>query len=233
MPAPEARVAVLAGASGFVGGELLKLLLDAPEYSRTHALSRRPLSFDHARLANRILPLEGIESRLTGLQCQDAFCCVGSTRRAAGSDAELRRVDVDLVLAFARAVRGCGAQRLVVLSSAGASPTSRHPYLRNKAQMEAGLAELQFPALHILRPGLLLGWRGELRPAELAGALLMPLLNPFLAGGLAQYRGIAARDVAAAMLGAARSQRRGTTVHAGTALSALAQVGRRPLRGST
>jgi uncharacterized protein YbjT (DUF2867 family) len=233
MPAAEARVAVLAGASGFVGGELLKLLLDAADYARTHALSRRPLSLDHARLANRILPLEEVESRLTGLQCQDAFCCVGSTRRSAGSDAELRRVDVDLVLAFARAARGCGAQRLVVLSSAGASATSRHPYLRNKAEMERGLAELGFPALHILRPGLLLGWRGEVRPAELAGALLMPLVNPLLAGRFAQYRGIAARDVAAAMLGAARSQRRGTTLHAGTALAELARAGRRPLRSTT
>jgi uncharacterized protein YbjT (DUF2867 family) len=220
----EGRTAVVAGASGLVGGELLKLLLAVEDYQRVHAVSRRPLPFDHVRLANRIMPLEEVETRLTGLRCHDAFCCIGSTRRKAGSDDELRRVDVDLVLAFARAARACGAQRFVVLSSAGAAPASRHAYLRNKADMEAGLAALGFTSLDVLRPGLLLGWRRELRPAELAGTLLMPLVNPLLGGRLNPWRGISARDVAAAMLGAARSLRRGTYVYAGDGLVTLSRA---------
>jgi len=219
---------VLAGASGLAGAELLKLLLQVEDYQRVHAVSRRPLPFDHARLANRIMPLEQVESRLTGFQCHDAFCCIGSTRRKAGSDQELRRIDVDLVLSFARAVRACGAQRFVVVSSAGAAATSRHAYLRNKADMEAGLAELRFAALDVLRPGLLLGWRRELRAAELAGVLLMPIVNPLLAGRLRPFRGIPARDVAAAMLAAARSMRRGVHVYAGASLEALVPKGRAP-----
>lgn len=226
----ELRTALLAGASGLVGSQLLRLLLDAGEYQRTHAVTRRPLTLDHARLANRIMPLEQVEARLVGLRCDDAFCCVGTTRRTAGSDDELRRVDVDLVLSFARAALACGAQRLVVISSAGASATSRHLYLRIKAEMETRLAELRFPSLDVLRPGLLLGWRAEVRPAELAGALIMPLVNPLLRGRLATYRAIPVGDVAAAMLGAARSHRKGVTVHAGLALPQLARVGRRPAR---
>ena len=225
--AGEGRTAVLAGASGLAGAELLKLLLGVEDYQRVHAVSRRPLPFDHARLANRIMPLEQVETRLTGFQCQDAFCCIGSTRRKAGSDEELRRIDVDLVLSFARAARACGAQRFIVVSSAGAAAASRHAYLCNKAEMEAGLADLKFASLDVLRPGPLLGWRDELRPAEIAATVLMPLLNPFLGGKLQQYRGIAARDLAAAMLGAARSMRRGVYVYAGDALRTLARAGRR------
>lgn len=228
----EPRTAVVAGASGLVGAELLQLLLAIDDYQRVHAVSRRPLPFDHARLANRIMPLEQVEQRLTGFRCHDAFCCVGSTRRKAGSDEELRRVDVDLVLAFARAVRACGAQRFVVLSSAGAATGSRAAYLRNKADMEAALARLGFASLDVLRPGLLLGWRGELRPAEFLGTMLMPLANPLLRGPLEIYRGIHARDVAAAMLGAARSLRRGSYVYAGASLQALARAGRKPSRVS-
>jgi uncharacterized protein YbjT (DUF2867 family) len=224
------RTAVLAGASGFVGAPLLKLLLDAGDYQRTHAISRRPLPLDHARLANRIMPLEQVEERLSGFRCDDAFCCVGGTLHTAGSPDELRRVDVELVLAFARAAHACGAQRFVVISSAGAAADSRHAYLRNKAELEARLLELKFAALDILQPGLLLGWRAELRPAELAGKLLMPLINPLLRGRLARFRAIAARDVAAALLGAARSPRRGTARHAGLALLTLAASGRRPAR---
>jgi uncharacterized protein YbjT (DUF2867 family) len=219
---PEKRVALVAGSSGFVGRALLRRLLDAPEVGRVYALSRRPLSLEHPRLANRILPLETVETALKGLVVHDAYCCLGSTRATAGSDAQRRRVDVDLVLAFARAALSCGAQRLIVLSSAGADRQSRYPYLAAKAEMEAGLRALQFPAMDILQPGLLLGWRGEIRPLELVGGLLCPLINPLLRGRHAVWRGIKATDVASAMVAASRSRRRGVYVYAGEALHALA-----------
>jgi len=218
----EKRVALVAGSSGFVGRALLRVLLDAPEVGRVYALSRRPLSVEHPRLANRILPLETVETALRGLAVHDAYCCLGSTRAAAGSDAERRCVDVDLVLTFARAALACGAQRLIVLSSAGARPDSRYPYLAAKAAMEAGLRQLKFPALDILQPGLLRGWRGEIRPLELLGGLLCPLVNPLLRGRHAIWRGIPAADVARAMHAASRSRRRGVYVYAGESLRALA-----------
>jgi uncharacterized protein YbjT (DUF2867 family) len=219
------RVALVAGASGLTGGLLLRMLLEAPDYARVHALSRRPLTFDHIKLANRIMPLEEAGKRLTGFTCHDAFCCIGSTRREAGSDAELRRVDVDLAVTFARAALACGAQRLVVLSSAGANPASRYPYLRNKAEMERILRSLGFVSLDILQPGMLLGLRREVRPLELLGMALSPLARPFLTGPRAAWRSIAARDVAAAMIGAARSMRRGVYVYAGEGLAGLARAG--------
>ena len=96
--APRAqRVALLAGGSGLVGSELLRLLLMAADYSRIYAVSRRPLPFDNPRLANRIVPLEETSARLTGVHCDDAFCCIGSTRSSAGSAAEREKVDLDLV----------------------------------------------------------------------------------------------------------------------------------------
>jgi uncharacterized protein YbjT (DUF2867 family) len=221
------RVALLAGGSGFVGSELLRQLLLAPEYSRVYAVSRRPLPFDNPRLANRIVPLEETRARLAGMRCDDAFCCIGSTRSSAGSAAEREKVDLDLVVSFARAAHAFSASQLVVVTSAGANPQSRNPYLGVKGRLEVALRELRFASLHIVRPGLLLGARAELRPMEMAGALFMPLVNPLLLGGLAQWRGIAATDVAAAMLAAARSQRRGIHVYAGQELRALARSGRR------
>ena len=221
------RVALLAGGSGFVGSELLRQLLLATDYSRVYAVSRRPLPFDNPRLANRIVPLEETRARLAGMRCDDAFCCIGSTRRSAGSVAEREKVDLDLVVSFARAAHSFGATQLIVVSSAGANPQSRNPYFNVKGRLEVALRDLRFASLQIMRPGLLLGVRAQVRPLELAGTLVMPLINPPLLGGLAQYRGIAATDVAAAMLGAARAQRRGVQVYAGQALRALADSGRR------
>jgi uncharacterized protein YbjT (DUF2867 family) len=219
------RVALLAGGSGFVGSRLLRMLLDAPDYSRVYAVSRRPLPIDHPRLANRILPLAETRAKLTGVQCQDAFCCIGSTRSKSGNAAARQEVDLNLVVSFARAAQALGATRFVVISSAGANSASKNAYLRVKGELETALRELRFASLDILQPGLLLGLRPELRPLEFVAAALMPLINPLLRGSYVRWRGISADEVAAAMLGAARSHRLGVYLYSGLALKALAAQG--------
>jgi hypothetical protein len=83
---------------------------------------------------------------------------------------------------------------------------------------------LGFAALDILQPSVLLAWRAEMRPLELAARLLMPLVNPLLLGRYAAWRGIPARTVAAAMLGATRSGRRGLQRYTWTGIEALARL---------
>jgi uncharacterized protein YbjT (DUF2867 family) len=203
-------VALVAGSSGMVGAQLLPLLLQAPQYTRVHALSRRPLPFDHPRMANRVVRFEAsLQAQLKGLQCQDAFCCLGTTIRDAGSQAAFRAVDRDLVLEFSQLARTCGAERLVVVSAVGANPASKNFYLRVKGEMEKALEGLRFRALDILQPSLLLGSRRDLRPLELGAQLGMWLVNPLLLGGWSRFRAIPAASVAAAMCAAAASGRRG------------------------
>jgi len=220
------RVALIAGSSGLVGTLLIDVLLEAPDYGRVYALSRRPLQREHARLANRIVNFERLATDLKGFSCQDAYCCLGTTLHAAGSEAAFRRVDFDTVLAFARAARAAQAQRFVVVSSVGADPASKNFYLRVKGETEKALEGIGFTSLDIMQPGLLLGSRAEQRPLEFAARLAMPLVNPFLRGPREVYRGIAARTVAEAMLGAARSGRRGVYRYTYPGLVTLA--GRRP-----
>src|SRR5882757_10781954 len=158
------QIALLAGASGFLGNLTLEALLDSGDFSRVFAVTRRPLGREHPRLANRIVQFEQIESQLKGLTCHIALCCLGTTIRQAGSEQAFRQVDIDAVLAFARTAKAAQAQRFVVVSSAGADKTSKHFYLRTKGEMEEALQGLGFVSLDILEPSLLLGWRGEIRP---------------------------------------------------------------------
>jgi uncharacterized protein YbjT (DUF2867 family) len=220
----EQRVALLAGASGFVGRLALDLLLDAPDISRVFAVTRRALGREHPRLANRIVQFEQIESQLKGLTCQLALCTLGTTIRQAGSQQAFRQVDVDTVLAFARTAKAAQAQRFVVVSSAGADPRSKNFYLRTKGDMEAALTGIGFQSLDILQPSVLLGWRGDFRGLELLASTFMPLVNPFLTGKREPFRGIPARAVAAAMLGAARSGRRGVQRYTYSAIVALSRI---------
>jgi len=223
MSSNEPRVALLAGASGLVGGYVLDSLLDAPDFSRVFAISRRPLGREHSRLANRIVQFDKLETQLKGLQCHVAFCCIGTTMKQAGSERAFREVDHDLVLSFARAARAAQAQRFVVVSSAAADPRSKTLYLRVKGEVEQALERMGFPALDILQPGPLLGWRrNDVRPLELLASVLMPLANPFLTGSRMALRGISARTVAAAALGAARSGRRGVYRYTWPSLHQLA-----------
>lgn len=200
------RVALVAGGSGLVGSALLPLLLQAPDYARVTALSRRPLPLESAKLANRVVRFDApLDAQLKGVRCHDAFCCLGTTLRAAGSPAAFRAVDFNLVVAFARAALALGAERFVLVSSVGADPDARTLYLSVKGEAEGAIEALRFRSLHILQPSVLLGLRRERRPLELIAQSLMLALAPLMLGALARYRPISAQQVAAAMLGAARS----------------------------
>jgi uncharacterized protein YbjT (DUF2867 family) len=222
------RIALVAGGSGMVGGALLPLLLQSPHYTRVHALSRRPLPFDHPRLANRVVRFEAsLQAQLKGLQCQDAFCCLGTTIRDAGSQAAFRAIDFELVQEFAQLALNCGAERLVVVSALGANAASKNFYLRVKGEMEKALEAQRLRALDILQPSLLLGARRELRLLELGAQVAMQLVNPLLLGGWSRFRAIPAATVAAAMCGVARNGRRGVYRYTYDAIRNLAAASAR------
>jgi uncharacterized protein YbjT (DUF2867 family) len=226
MQATNGRIALVAGGSGLVGSHLLRELLASPSFTRVIALSRRPLPLEHPRLANRILRFESLETELRGVSCQDAFCCLGTTLRQAGSLAAFRAVDHDLVLRFARFAQTAGAQQLLCISSVGANADSKHDYLRVKGEAERALEALRFPALQLLQPGLLLGRQRDRRLGEmLAGAALM-LVNPLLLGRAQQWRAIPASTVATAMAAIAQTNRRGVHRYLN---DALVRLGSRPV----
>jgi len=217
------KTALIAGCSGLVGARLLPLLLDSGGYSRVLALSRRPLALEHPLLANRVVRFDaGLEAQIAGMRCRHAFCCLGTTQREAGGQAAFRAVDYELVLRVARAALATGAERLVVISAVDASENSRNFYLRVKGETERALATLSFGALDIMQPSVLLGVRRELRALEMLAQALLWALNPLLLGRFARYRGIAAGTVAAAMVTAAGSGRRGISRYTYREIRALA-----------
>jgi uncharacterized protein YbjT (DUF2867 family) len=203
------RIALVAGASGLVGGYLTNALLDAPDYSRVFALTRRPLGREHPKLANRIVNFERMAEQVKGLAANDAYCAIGTTIAEAGSQEAFRNADVNAVLLFARAARAAGATRFVVVSSVGADSNSKKFYLRTKGEMEEAVADVGFVSVDILQPSLLLGPRKALRPLEITGRIFAPLINPLLTGSREAYRAISAETVGRAMLGASRAGRRG------------------------
>jgi uncharacterized protein YbjT (DUF2867 family) len=218
------KIALIAGATGLVGGFALKSLLDAPEYSRVYALTRRPFGKEHPKLANRVVVFDRMQDQLKGLVAQDAFCCIGTTIADAGSQEAFRAADVDAVLLFARAARAAQATRFVVISSVGASSQSKKFYLRTKGEMEEAVSDLGFVSVDILQPSLLLGPRKSLRPLEITGRIFAPLINPLLTGPREAYRAIPAETVGKAMLGAARRGARGVYRYTFSGIRQLSEI---------
>jgi uncharacterized protein YbjT (DUF2867 family) len=205
-----------------VGGLLVDALIEAPDYSRIFALTRRPLGREHSKLANRIVVFERMAGQLKGLAVNDAFCCIGTTIADAGSEDAFREADVDAVVLFAQTARAAGATRFAVVSSVGARSDAKKFYLRTKGEMEDAVTALGFPSLDIFQPSLLLGPRKQMRPMELAGRILSPLVGPFLTGPREIYRPIEASKVARAMIGAARRGGRGIYRHTYASIQQLA-----------
>ena len=78
------RTALIAGATGLVGGFLLRQLLAAPEYDRVISLGRRSLDLAHPKLTQVIADFAALEKTTADLPCDDAFCCLGTTIKRAG-----------------------------------------------------------------------------------------------------------------------------------------------------
>lgn len=220
---------LLAGASGLVGQHVLSQLLAHVDGPRVLAPVRRNLGLRAPRLATVVSDLlladdGALIERLRELSpATDAFvCCLGSTIRKAGSREAFLAVDRDLVLRLAAIARELGARQAIVVSSVGASAQSGNFYLRVKGETERELGELGFDRLDLLRPGLLLGERDESRPGEAIARALTPFTNPLLRGPLRRYRGIAARDVAAAAVALLGRDEPGRFAHENTDLVALA-----------
>jgi uncharacterized protein YbjT (DUF2867 family) len=221
---------MVAGASGLTGSALLRLLLREEGFARVLALSRRPLLLEHARLANRVLRFDELERSLKAQRCTDAFCALGAAGGPRAPEEQLRAVDLQLVVAFARAALAAGATRFVVISAAGADRSAPQAFQRMKGEMEAAVRALAFPCLEVLQPGVVYGPR---RNEPLATTLrhgLLAIASPLLRRSNQSLAAISSDRLAAAMISVARSQRRGAFVSGGEALASLGNVSGRPAR---
>ena len=210
------KTALLAGATGLIGSQLLPLLLASDRYAKVVVVGRRPVPVQHPKLVQVVVELDRLADVRLQLIADDVYCCLGTTIGQAGSKAAFYAVDYLAVVRLAALAAGNFAGQLLVLSSLGADAGSRVFYSRTKGEMEAAVQQTPFRAIHIFRPSLLLGARAQPRLGERVGAVLLGLARPLLVGSLRKYRPVAAAAVAAALLRAAEDDGGGVRVHEGT-----------------
>lgn len=192
------RTALVAGATGLVGREVLAALLADKRYAAIHSIGRRTLPLQHAKLRQTVVNFATLGALP---RVDDVFICLGTTIKVAGSQAAFQAIDRDAVVAVARAARSQGAGGLGVVSAMGADAHSRIFYNRTKGEMEEALQALGFERLLIARPSMLAGQREALeqplRRGEQVALHITRWLKPLIP---ADYRSIAVADVAQALV---------------------------------
>ncbi len=200
-------MALIAGATGLVGKELLALLLADNTCREVHSLVRKLSQIQHAKLHSHVVDFPALtQSPLRLPQIDEVYICLGTTIKTAGSKEAFKAVDFDAFMAVARIGIDRGATKLGVISAMGANSASSVFYSRIKGEMEDAVSKLGYQSVSIARPSFLAGDRESLqqtnRPGEKFALSAMRILNPIIP---ANYRSVEAADVAAALLRSVRT----------------------------
>jgi uncharacterized protein YbjT (DUF2867 family) len=208
------RTALLAGASGLVGGFCLKELLEEPGYSHVTTLVRTSLGLKHPKLTELVLDFDHLKAVLKDVKVDDVFCALGTTRKKSPTPEAYRKIDYDYVVRLALATHKNKAKQFLVVSAMGANPDSSIPYSRLKGEMEKAVREVHFESLHIFQPSFITGEKGrkERRPMEKVMEWTLTPLSFLFAGPLKKYKPISAHTIAKAMVRTAQEGLHGNHV---------------------
>ena len=215
--------AIIAGASGLIGGELLKILLQRPDYEHVVILVRKelPLKKDK-KLTQLVIDFDRLEDYENDINGHAIFSCLGSTRKKTPDMALYRKIDRDYPLQLAQMAAKNGVEQFHLVSSLGADASASNFYTKMKGEIERDIKDAGLNCLHIYRPSFLTGDRKEERPLEGALNFLMKIIDPLLMGGLKKYRSIPAKTVAMAMYKESIINAKGIFIHPSDKIKQLA-----------
>ena len=168
--------ALIIGATGATGKDLLSQLLADDTYAEVHCFVRKPLALTYPKLYAHVVDFETPEAWADLVRGDVAFSCLGTTLAVAGSKDAQWRVDYDYQYAFAQQCKANGVLTFVLVSAAGATAQSKLFYNRMKGQLEDAVKALEFTRLLIFQPSVLVR-KGSDRKGEQFGLKMIVLLN--------------------------------------------------------
>lgn len=212
------KTAIVVGATGAIGKQLLYQLLEHSDYLRVFAITRKPLPIKHHKLTNQVVDFEQLGNTLHSLQADVAYCCLGTTMKQAGSKEAFYQVDYTYVYQVAQQLKQNQVNAFVMVSAMGAHSQSAIFYNKVKGEIEEAVKNLQFESTIIVRPSLLLAKRSEFRLGEWIAQKLMRLLGFLFMGPLKNYKAIPVQTVARAMVNLAQANNKGIFIVENAAL---------------
>ena len=201
--------ALVIGATGAVGKDLVEQLLKDDSFERVDVFVRREIPLLSSKLVPHVVDFDHPEIWAELLTGDVLFSCLGTTIKAAGSQDAQWKVDYTYQFEVAKAARANGVQQYILVSSVGADAKSKIFYSRMKGQLDEDVAKLGFPGCFILRPPSLIR-KGSDRFGEKAGVVVLKALNAI--GLMRSWTPMPTEDVAAAMVRLAKSGKTGHSI---------------------
>lgn len=194
-------------------------------YDFVRILVRRPVPVTNDRLEVKLVNFDDLESVKLAIDGSDVvFSCIGTTNKNVRGNKKLYwKIDHDIPVNACRLALETGCGKFIMVSSIGADADSSNFYLKLKGQTEKDVIDTGMPEVHIMRPGMLLGERKEKRPLEKVMQGLMKPVSRIFFGNARRFRAIEGRDVAKAMIVAAKSNANGVHIYSYDQLMELAE----------
>lgn len=168
--------ALVIGATGATGKDLVNKLLEDKDFQEVHAFVRRPLNIKNEKLKAHVVDFEKPEEWKDLVKGDVAFSCLGTTLKDAGSKDAQRKVDFDYQYQFAKNAKENEVEDYILVSSYGANPNSKIFYSRMKGELEKEVKNLHFNKMTIFQPGMLERKDSE-RTGEVLGGKIIKFAN--------------------------------------------------------
>ena len=182
------NVAVIIGATGAVGREILEEVLEKDFYKKVYVLGRSSITklTDNEKLGKIVVDFENLEFDINILNNADVFAALGTTIKIAKTKENQRKIDLDYTINFAKICEG-KIRSFNVVSAIGANSRSKSFYTSLKGELEERLQEMNLGILRIYRPSLLIAKRVDKRMMEDFFIKLSPMLKFILHGKFKKY----------------------------------------------
>ncbi|GAB3923437.1 NAD-dependent epimerase/dehydratase family protein [Mucilaginibacter myungsuensis] len=193
------KKAIIAGASGLIGSNLLQILLDEPFYDEVLIIVRKHLNVDHPKLRQLIVNFDELYKHAAEFTGHAIFLCLGTTAAQTPDKALYRKIDHDYTIQLAQLAHQNNVKQCHLISAVGADATSSNFYLKLKGDTEEDIKKVGISSLHIYRPSMLRGRKENQRFGEGVINGIMTVADHLLIGSFSKYRSISAAQVARRM----------------------------------
>ena len=194
------KTAIILGASGATGSELLQLLLADSRYSTIKIFVRKSLNIANPKIEEHIIDVLQLEKYAPDFTADEVYCCIGTTKAKTPDKEEYYKIDFGIPVTAAKLAKANAIDTYIVVSAVGANKSSSIFYSRTKGEMQEAVQQQNIANTYILQPSLIVAQRSESRVMEQLFIGLWKLVNPLLWGGAAKYKSVTAANIAKAMV---------------------------------
>lgn len=194
------KTAIIIGATGLTGGQLLNALLSDNRYQKIKLISRTSIGINSDKIEEflgNVIDLENFARDFTG---DEVFCCIGTTQSKTPDKEMYRKIDYGIPVKAAELCKTNGIDTFLVISALGSNPKSKVFYNRLKGEMENAVMAIGLRHTYILQPSLINGKRNEWRFGEWLVKQLFKVFDLLLLGPLKKYQSIHPDEIVKCMI---------------------------------